>query len=193
MIEESIPDVSRRQGWIEVITGSMFSGKSEELIRRLKRAKLANQKVEIFKPMTDTRFSINNIVSHNANSISSTPVHNSSNILILASDANVIGIDEGQFFDNGITEVCQQLANMGKRVIVAGLDMNYKGEPFGPMPNLLATAEYVTKLHAICMRCGHLALYSHRKIKNENLVMLGEKDEYEPLCRECFMKVEVVG
>ncbi|MBE9491467.1 MAG: thymidine kinase [Bacteroidetes bacterium] len=175
-------------GWIEVICGSMFSGKTEELIRRLKRAKIARQKVEIFKPVIDTRYDDDQLVSHNDSSIHSTPVQTASQILLYANDYDVVGIDEAQFFDTELTSVCNQLANMGTRVIVAGLDMDYKGQPFGPIPSLLATAEYVTKVHAICIECGELANYSYRMIANDNLVMLGEKDIYEPLCRKHFME-----
>ncbi|PXX96170.1 thymidine kinase [Marinifilum breve] len=183
-------DINRagRQGWIEVIVGSMFSGKTEELIRRLNRAKIAQQNVEIFKPHIDVRYSEDEVVSHNSNSIRSTPVETSANILLLASNVDVVGIDEAQFFDEGLSDVCNELANQGVRVIVAGLDMDFKGKPFGPIPSLMARAEYVTKVHAICMRCGNLANYSHRLSEAEKLVLLGEKDEYEPLCRECYTK-----
>jgi thymidine kinase len=166
----------------------MFSGKTEELIRRMKRAQFAKQKVEIFKPTVDTRYAENEVVSHDANAIHSTPVPNSSNILILADDVDVVGIDEAQFFDLGLVDVCNQLANRGIRVIIAGLDMDYRGKPFGPIPHLLATAEYVTKVHAICMQCGELANHSHRFLQEEGLVVLGEKESYEPLCRSCFQK-----
>lgn len=176
----------RHRGWIEVIAGSMFSGKTEELIRRLKRAEYAKQKVEIFKPKIDTRYSVNEVVSHNSSTIRSTPVENSSNILLLAGDVDVVGIDEAQFFDAGLVEVCNTLAKNNIRVIVAGLDMDFKGKPFGPIPDLMAVAEYVTKVHAICMQCGSLAQFSHRLSQNDNRVLLGEKNEYEPLCRECF-------
>ena len=177
---------SLRKGSIEVVCGSMFSGKTEELIRRLKRAKFARQRVEIYKPAIDTRYSSEEVVSHDSNSISSTPVDSARSILLLASEAQVVGIDEAQFFDDSLVEVCNELARMGKRVIVAGLDMDFKGEPFGPMPALMAVAEEVTKVHAICVRCGNLAYVSHRKVANEHRVMLGEKEEYEPLCRECY-------
>ena len=176
----------QKSGWIEVICGSMFSGKTEELIRRLKRAEFAKQKVEIFKPTIDTRYADREVVSHNQNSINSTPVEYSSAILLLADDCEVVGIDEAQFFDEGILDVANELANQGKRVIVAGLDMDFKGRPFGPMPNLLATAEYITKVHAICVRTGNLANYSHRKIDSDRLVELGETSEYEPLSRAAF-------
>lgn len=175
-----------RQGWVEVICGSMFSGKTEELIRRLKRARYANLKVEIFKPAIDTRYHEQDIVSHDENVIQSTPVTSSENILLLAHEVDVVGIDEAQFFDEQIVNVCNELANRGVRVIVAGLDMDFRGQPFGPMPQLLSIAEYVTKVHAICMQCGNLAQYSHRIVKNEKIVLLGEKDAYEPLCRQCY-------
>lgn len=175
-----------KTGWIEVITGSMFSGKTEELIRRLRRAEFAKQKVEIFKPSIDVRYSEEDVVSHNANAIRSTPVSSSSNILLLATDVDVVGIDEAQFFDNGIVDVCTTLANNGIRVIVAGLDMDFLGRPFGPMPALFAVAEEVTKVHAICTHCGELAQYSYRKSQNKGVVLLGEKDIYEPLCRKCY-------
>jgi thymidine kinase len=176
-------------GWIEVITGSMFSGKTEELIRRVKRAKLANQRVKIFKSSTDTRYSKNEVVSHDANSMDSTIVTESSEILNLAGDIEVIGIDEAQFFDNELIRVCETLANIGRRVIVAGLDMDFKGKPFGPLPQLMAIAENVTKLQAVCMSCGNPALYSHRKSSEEKQVLLGEQQIYEPLCRACYNKV----
>lgn len=178
----------RKRGWIEVVCGSMFSGKTEELIRRLKRAQFAKQKVEIFKPKLDTRYHEEKVVSHSGIEIMSTPVPSSNNILLLANDVDVIGIDEAQFFDDELPNVCNQLSDRGIRVIVAGLDMDYKGKPFGPMPQLLAIAEYVTKVHAICMNCGALAYVSHRTNASENLVLLGETDSYEPLCRNCFNK-----
>jgi thymidine kinase len=177
-----------RRGWIEVICGSMFSGKTEELIRRLKRVKIANLKAEIFKPALDVRYDEIKIVSHDTNFIQSTPVGSSQNILLLAQDADVIGIDEAQFFDSEITHVCEQLALSGKRVIVAGLDMDFTGKPFGQMPNLLAIADYITKLHAICMKCGNIANISFRKTNEEGQVVLGEKDMYEPRCRYCAQK-----
>lgn len=177
-----------RRGWIEVITGSMFSGKTEELIRRLKRARIARQKVEIFKPSVDTRYDEMNVVSHDENAIKSTPVQSSNQILLYVNDADVIGVDEAQFFDNQLADVCNQLANSGIRVIVAGLDMDYLGKPFGPIPSLMATAEYVTKVHAVCIECGNLAQHSHRIITDDHLVVLGEQDSYEPLCRVCFGK-----
>lgn len=175
-------------GWIEVICGSMFSGKTEELIRRLKRAQIAKQKVEIFKPEIDDRYHDQNIVSHNENEIASTAVPAAANIRILADTCDVVGIDEAQFFDDGIVRVCNDLANRGIRVIVAGLDMDYTGKPFGPMPALMATAEYVTKVHAVCTRTGNLAHYSHRISDSEKLVELGEKESYEPLSRAAFFK-----
>lgn len=177
---------NKKKGWIEVICGSMFSGKTEELIRRMKRAKFAKQNVEIFKPGIDTRYDEEMVISHDANEIQSTPVPSSSNIPILANNVDVVGIDEAQFFDEGLVNVCNQLANNGTRVIVAGLDMDFKGDPFGPMPYIMACAEYVTKVHAICMRCGELANHSHRIIDEEKLILLGEVDEYEPLCRNCY-------
>jgi len=176
----------QKKGWIEVVCGSMFSGKTEELIRRLKRAEFAKLKVEIFKPSVDTRYDDNDVVSHQGTTIRSTPVPASENILLLANDVDVIGIDEAQFFDDQLPTVCEKLANSGIRVIVAGLDMDFSGKPFGPIPSLLAKAEYVTKVHAICMTCGELAQFSHRKIASESLVLLGEVDEYEPLCRKCY-------
>ena len=175
-------------GRIEVICGSMFSGKTEELIRRLRRAKFARQSVEIFKPVVDVRYSAVDVVSHDDNSISSTPVESAQNILLLASNVQVVGIDEAQFFDNGLIDVCNQLANSGVRVIVAGLDMDYQGNPFGPMPKLMAIADDVLKVHAVCVRCGALAQFSHRLAKTDKLVLLGETDSYEPLCRRCFLK-----
>ncbi len=175
-----------RRGWIEVICGSMFSGKTEELIRRLKRAKIANLNVEIFKPGLDVRYDEIKIVSHDENFIHSTPIDHSQTILLLAQDADVIGIDEAQFFDDGIVQVCDELAKRGVRVIVAGLDMDFLGKPFGQMPVLLSKAEYVTKLHAICMRCGNIANFSYRIIPNEEQIMLGAKNAYEARCRTCF-------
>lgn len=188
MFLENTVDKSRRQGWIEVISGSMFSGKTEELIRRLKRAKIARQKVEIFKPRIDIRYSEEEVVSHDSNAIHSTPVDSATNILLLANEVEVVGIDEAQFFDDGLVSVCNQLANAGVRVIVAGLDMDYKGIPFGPMPKLLSIAEYVTKVHAICVRCGTLANHTHRLSEDDKLIVLGEIDIYEPLCRGCYYK-----
>lgn len=185
-----IEDVFKRRselgGSIEVVCGSMFSGKTEELIRRLNRAKIARLKVEIFSPKADTRYTDDALVSHNSNSIPSTPVENASSILLLGSDVHVIGIDEAQFFDDELPDVCNVLANKGIRVIVAGLDMDFKGRPFGPMPEIMAMAESVTKLHAVCMRCGNPALYSYRLVNNDSKVLLGEKESYEPLCRICY-------
>jgi thymidine kinase len=185
LLEKNIPS---RAGWIEVITGSMFSGKTEELIRRLNRAKIAKQKVEIFKPAMDDRFSEIRIVTHDEHAILSTPVQSASQILLMINDVNVVGIDEAQFFDPEIITVCNIMANNGIRVIVAGLDMDYSGMPFGPMPNLIAIADDVTKLHAICMDCGDLAHYSFRITKDEHQVLIGEKEAYEPLCRKCFLE-----
>ena len=185
---ENLIGEAHRPGRIEVVCGSMFSGKTEELIRRMKRAKFAKQKVELFKPSIDTRYSDEDVVSHDQNSIHSTPIESSGSLLLLASDIDVVGIDEAQFFDNGLVEVCNELANRGVRVIVAGLDMDFKGIPFGPIPALCAIADEVTKVHAICVRCGALAYVSHRLISNDRRVLLGEKDEYEPLCRECYQK-----
>ncbi len=178
----------KKTGSIEVIAGSMFSGKTEELIRRLKRAKIARLKVEIFKPAIDTRYSVAEVVSHDENSILSTPVESSGNIMLLTGDVDVIGIDEAQFFDPGLIDVSIALANMGIRVIIAGLDMDFKGKPFGPIPGLMAVADHITKVHAICMRCGDVAQFSHRLSNADKLVLLGEKNEYEPLCRSCFTK-----
>jgi thymidine kinase len=180
--------VSGKRGSIEVITGSMFSGKTEELIRRLRRSQFAGLKVEIFKPSLDNRYSENRVVSHDEKSIISTPVDNSSSILLMTGDVDVVGIDEAQFFDNSIIDVCNKLADNGVRVIVAGLDMDFMGNPFGPVPALLSISEYITKVHAICMRCGSLAQYSFRKSEEAQVVVLGEKDKYEPLCRECYNK-----
>jgi thymidine kinase len=177
-----------RAGWIEVICGSMFSGKTEELIRRLNRARIAKQKVEVFKPAIDTRYDEADVVSHDANKSASIPVQNASQILFYAEEFEVVGIDEAQFFGNELISVCNQLAEKGKRVVVSGLDMDYTGKPFGPIPQLLSIAEYVTKVHAICMRCGNLANYSHRTVLNDKLVVLGETDAYEPLCRNCFVE-----
>jgi thymidine kinase len=186
-LENSVDNAGKR-GSVEVIAGSMFSGKTEELIRRLRRAMFAGLKVEIFKPAIDTRYSENQVVSHDEKSILSTPVENASSILLLAHGIEVVGIDEAQFFDDSLVEVCTMLADAGTRVIVAGLDMDFSGKPFGPMPALMAVAEYVSKVHAICVRCGNLANYSHRKTNEEKVVVLGEKDIYEPLCRSCYKK-----
>jgi thymidine kinase len=176
----------QRNGWIEVICGSMFSGKTEELIRRLKRAKIANQKVEIFKPKIDTRYDEVKVVSHDENFILAVPIDSSKKLLDLSEGVGVVGIDEAQFFDEELPEVCQQLALTGKRVIIAGLDMDFKGRPFGPMPNLLAVAEYITKVHAICQHCGNLATHSYRLVHESGTVLLGEKESYEPRCRTCY-------
>ena len=177
-----------RSGRIEVVCGSMFSGKTEELIRRMRRAQFAKQKVEIFKPSIDVRYSEEDVVSHDQNHIPSTPIDSSASILLLSSDIDVVGIDEAQFLDMGVVDVCNELANRGVRVIIAGLDMDYKGVPFGPMPALCAIADEVTKVHAICVNCGSLAYVSHRKVHDERRVLLGETQEYEPLCRECYQK-----
>lgn len=185
---ENLSGERRNRGRIEVICGSMFSGKTEELIRRMRRAQFARQKVEIFKPDIDTRYSAEDVVSHEGNTISSTPVSSSGAILLLAEDVEVVGIDEAQFFDDGLPAVCRELADRGVRVICAGLDMDYRCVPFGPMPNLCAIADEVLKVHAICLRCGSLAYVSHRLIANDKRVLLGEKMEYEPLCRECYLE-----
>lgn len=177
---------SPKRGWVEVICGSMFSGKTEELIRRLKRARIAKMNVEIFKPKLDTRYHEENVVSHDSNFIHSTPVETASQILLLANNVEVVGVDEAQFFDDQLPNVCETLANRGARVIVAGLDMDYLGKPFGPLPQLLALAEYVTKVHAICMKCGNLAHISHRIVDNSSRIMLGEQESYIPLCRKCY-------
>ena len=188
MFLENTVNHKEQFGWIEVICGSMFSGKTEELIRRLKRAQIAKQQIEIFKPAIDTRYDDEDVVSHDKNYIRSTPVPAAANIRLLANDVDVVGIDEAQFFDDEIVNVCNDLANKGIRVIVAGLDMDFKGNPFGPMPKLMATAEYVTKVHAICTKTGNLAHYSHRKTSENKQVMLGENDAYEPLSRAAFFK-----
>ena len=185
---EYLTGESHRPGRIEVICGSMFSGKTEELIRRMRRASFAKQRVEIFKPAIDTRYSEENVVSHDQHAIQSTPVDSSSSILLLSSDADVVGIDEAQFFDEGLVKVCNELANKGVRVIIAGLDMDFQGRPFGPIPDLCAIADEVTKVHAICVKCGALAYISHRLVQNDKRVLLGEKLTYEPLCRECYQK-----
>ena len=186
MFLENTINHAKQSGWMEVICGSMFSGKTEELIRRLRRAEMAGQNVEIFKPKLDTRYAEEEVVSHNQNKIRSTPVESPSEILLLGSTCDVVGIDEAQFFDKGLTDVCQQLADQGIRVIVAGLDMDFKGKPFGPMPGLCAIADEVSKVHAICMKCGQLASFSHRTVKSDKQVLLGETAEYEPLCRTCY-------
>ncbi len=188
MITENITGEAHRPGRIEVICGSMFSGKTEELIRRLRRAQFARQKVEIFKPAIDVRYSEEDVVSHDQKHIISTPIDTSASILLLASDCDVVGIDEAQFFDMGLVDVCNELANRGIRVIIAGLDMDFKGIPFGPMPSLCAIADDVTKVHAICVKCGNLAYVSHRTVEGLQRVLLGETTEYEPLCRECYQK-----
>lgn len=189
MFLEDTQNINQRgAGWIEVICGSMFSGKTEELLRRLNRAKIARQKIEIFKPAIDTRYDEEDVVSHDKSAIRSTPVSSSEKILLLTADADVVGIDEAQFFDSNLPDVCNELANQGKRVIAAGLDMDFQGRPFGPMPNLMAIAEYVTKVHAICVRTGKLAQYSHRITGGDATVELGEQDRYEPLSREAFLK-----
>lgn len=185
---ENLMGETHRPGRIEVVCGSMFSGKTEELIRRMKRAKFARQKVEIFKPSIDTRYSDDDVVSHDHNAIPCTPIDSSASILLLASEIDVVGIDEAQFLDDGLVDVCNELANKGVRVIIAGLDMDFQGKPFGPIPALCAIADEVTKVHAICVKCGALAYVSHRLVANEKRVMLGEKAEYEPLCRDCYRK-----
>ena len=185
---DNLTGESHRPGRIEVVCGSMFSGKTEELIRRMRRAEFARQRVEIFKPAIDTRYSEEDVVSHDMHTIPSTPIDSSAQILLLSSEIDVVGIDEAQFFDNGLVEVCNQLANNGVRVIVAGLDMDYKGVPFGPIPALCAIADEVTKVHAICVKCGNLAYLSHRTVDNDRRALLGETAEYEPLCRECYRK-----
>lgn len=188
MFLENNIDKAGRTGWIEVVTGSMFSGKTEELIRRIRRAEIAQQKIAIFKPKIDKRYSEKDVVSHDFKTIPSIPVTEAKEILEHIKDIEVIGIDEAQFFENDLPEICNYLANNGKRVIIAALDMDFTGKPFGPVPQLLAIAEYVTKVHAICMKCGNLAHYSHRLSDAQKLVILGEKDIYEPLCRECYKK-----
>lgn len=181
------PKKAGPKGWIEVICGSMFSGKTEELIRRLKRAQYANLKVEIFKPAVDIRYDEEKIVSHDANSIKSTPINSSSNLLLISANVDIVGVDEAQFFDSELPNVCERLANQGLRIIVAGLDMDFMGKPFGPMPQLLAIADYITKVHAICMHCGDLANHSFRTVPDNALIMLGEKESYIPLCRGCYV------
>jgi len=192
MFLETKANRSNKKGWIEVICGSMFSGKTEELLRRIKRAQFAKQKIELFKPAIDTRYAETEMVSHDASAMPSTPVHNAAEILLYVSmdTVEVVGIDEIQFFDEGIVEVCNQLANAGIRVIVAGLDMDYLGNPFGPMPKLMAIAEYVSKVHAICVHCGDLAHHSHRIVAGDKQVLLGEQEAYKPLCRSCFQLIK---
>jgi thymidine kinase len=185
---ENLMGEAHRPGRIEVVCGSMFSGKTEELIRRMRRAQFARQRVEIFKPSIDVRYSEEDVVSHDQKHIQSTPIDSSASILLLAGDIDVVGIDEAQFFDMGLVDVCNELANRGVRVIIAGLDMDYKGVPFGPIPALCAIADEVTKVHAICVKCGSLAYLSHRTVDNDRRVLLGETQEYEPLCRECYQK-----
>ncbi|MBQ3878180.1 MAG: thymidine kinase [Prevotella sp.] len=189
MVENATGE-AHRPGRIEVVCGSMFSGKTEELIRRMRRAQFARQRVEIFKPAIDVRYSEEDVVSHDQKHIQSTPIDSSASILLLANDIDVVGIDEAQFFDMGLVDVCNELAYRGVRVIVAGLDMDFRGVPFGPMPALCAIADDVTKVHAICVRCGNLAYVSHRLVDNDRRVLLGETQEYEPLCRECYKKSE---
>ena len=188
LFSEDHIEETKKRGRIEVICGSMFSGKTEELIRRLKRARIARLKVETFKPALDVRYSEADVVSHEGQAIDSTPIDSSASILLLTSDVDVVGIDEAQFFDNGLPHVCNKLADNGVRVIVAGLDMDFRGKPFGPMPELCAIADEVTKVHAICVKCGELATYSHRTVKDDKQVLLGETEEYEPLCRLCYLK-----
>jgi thymidine kinase len=188
MFLENLKADSPRRGWIEVICGSMFSGKTEELIRRLKRAQIAKQNVAIFKPNIDTRYDSVKVVSHDSNSIHSTPVNSSSQILLITGKVEVVGIDEAQFFDEKLPAVCDTLAARGVRVIVAGLDMDYLGKPFGPLPHLMAIAEYVTKVHAICMKCGSLANHSHRTVDDSTQILVGEQESYIPLCRRCFVE-----
>lgn len=189
MFLEQFPGEGRHNGWIEVICGSMFSGKTEELIRRLNRAIIANQKMLLFKPMIDNRYHEENVVSHKGSSLTAVPVENSSAILSMVTDEMVVAIDEAQFFDEGIVEVCMQLARQGVRVVIAGLDMDYMGVPFGPMPKLLCIAEYVTKVHAICLSCGNLAQFSHRTANESGQVLVGAVEKYQPLCRACYNKL----
>jgi thymidine kinase len=189
MFLEQFPGEGRQNGWIEVICGSMFSGKTEELIRRMKRAQFANQKLVLFKPIIDDRYHTENVVSHQGSSLKAIPVNDSKEILDLWKNEKVVAIDEAQFFDEGIIDVCNELAKKGTRVILAGLDMDYKGVPFGPMPNLLSIAEYVTKVHAICVSCGNLAQYSHRTANETGQVLVGAVEKYQPLCRACYNKI----
>ncbi len=181
-----------RRGWIEVVCGSMFSGKTEELIRRLRRAQIANKRVEIFKPETDNRYDFNNVVSHDSNTIRSTPIAHSENILLMAADVEVIGIDEAQFLDMELPSVCEKLAKKGTRIIVAGLDMDFEGKPFGPIPHLLSIADYITKVNAICVKCGEIAHFSYRTAPDKNKILVGEKESYEPRCRTCYYSGEKV-
>ncbi len=190
MFIEKSPHYHKNNGFIEVICGSMFSGKTEELIRRIKRAQIANQKVQLFKPEIDKRYAEEDVVSHNKNALEAIPINNSSQILLYLSDVDVVGIDEAQFFDNNLPDVCNNLANRGIRVIIAGLDMDFKGKPFEPMPQLLAVADFITKVHAICIECGTLAQFSYRISSEDKQVLLGEKDEYAPLCRSCYLKAQ---
>ena len=189
MFLEQFPGEGRQNGWIEVICGSMFSGKTEELLRRMKRAQFANQKLVLFKPIIDDRYHTENVVSHQGSSLKAIPVNDSKEILDLWKNEKVVAIDEAQFFDEGIIDVCNELAKKGTRVILAGLDMDYKGVPFGPMPNLLSIAEYVTKVHAICVSCGNLAQYSHRTANETGQVLVGAVEKYQPLCRACYNKI----
>lgn len=182
----------KKTGWIEVICGCMFSGKTEELIRRLKRATIAQLKIEVFKPKVDTRYDQTNIVSHDTSSVLATPVGHSSKLLEISEETSVVGVDEAQFFDSDLPDVCQQLAHRGIRVVVAGLDMDFRGKPFGPMPDMLAIAEYVTKVHAICVHCGNLATHSYRLADGDEVIMLGEKEQYEPRCRFCYSKGNIL-
>jgi thymidine kinase len=190
MFLEQIPSETRQNGWIEVICGSMFSGKTEELIRRLKRVEFAQQKLLLFKPSIDNRYHEEQVVSHKGSSLEAIPVKNSAEILKHWKKERIVAIDEAQFFDAGLVEICTDLAKHGVRVIIAGLDMDYLGKPFGPMPDLLCVAEYVTKVHAICVSCGNLAQYSHRTTKDEGQVLVGAIEQYEPLCRSCYNKIE---
>lgn len=189
MFLEQFPSEGRQNGWVEVVCGSMFSGKTEELIRRLKRAQFANQKLLLFKPLIDDRYHEENVVSHQGSSLKAQPVNDSSDILKIWTNEKVVAVDEAQFFDEGIVEVCNFLAKKGVRVILAGLDMDYKGVPFGPMPHLLAIAEYVTKVHAICVSCGNLAQFSHRTANETEQVLVGATEKYKPLCRACYNKI----
>lgn len=189
MFLEQFPENGEQHGWIEVVCGSMFSGKTEELIRRLKRAEFASQKILLVKPLIDDRYHKKNVVSHQGTSFEAHTVQNSSEILALWENEKVVAIDEAQFFDNEIVHVCNQLARKGVRVIIAGLDMDFKGIPFGPMPQLLCIAEYVTKVHAICVSCGNLAQFSHRTVKDKEQVLVGAVEQYKPLCRSCYNKL----